>query len=90
MNFSNMHKKGPRRMVCVCAWCRKVRTYKGSWKTPAAPVRKTSRTAITHGICPQCASKMLAAEVLDGNARDSGRTKVVYGDDTGPSKIRQN
>lgn len=83
MNAGGINTKGIRRMVCVCAWCRKVRTHKGSWKTPAVPVRETLKTTITHGICPQCAIKMLTAQV-------TGKTNVVQRDDTGPSKIRQN
>lgn len=49
-------------MLSVCAWCRKVRNVRGEWKLPEVPVHETSRIALTHGICPVCAEKVLAED----------------------------
>ncbi|MHB8109134.1 MAG: hypothetical protein ACYDHW_03765 [Syntrophorhabdaceae bacterium] len=65
MNFSGVRSNKARRMLCVCAWCRKIRTDKGIWIVPEIPVRDNPRTMLTHGICPLCAQKLLSAEKIE-------------------------
>lgn len=56
-------------MICVCAWCQRVRTVKGVWKLPETPAQATSKITLTHGICPVCVKKVLAAKYLAEPAR---------------------
>ncbi len=71
-NFSNIYSQKNRRMLRVCAWCGKVQKTDGTWEMPAAPARETPRLTLTHGICPVCAEKALAANGL-GKAGGSGQ-----------------
>lgn len=62
VNFGDIYSKRNRRMLCVCAWCSRVRNADGTWKVRAVPARETSRLTLTHGICPVCAEKVLAGD----------------------------
>jgi hypothetical protein len=46
-------------LLPVCAWCKKVRNDSGYWYQIEKYITAHSRTQITHGICPECASKMM-------------------------------
>ncbi|HNY30954.1 MAG TPA: response regulator [Fibrobacteria bacterium] len=48
-----------RSLVPVCAWCRKVRSDKGAWQTVEEYIKDHSAASISHGICPDCKSKIL-------------------------------
>ena len=41
--------------VTECAWCERVRTPAGDWKTPTASIHAAMGVQRTHGICPRCA-----------------------------------
>ncbi len=47
-------------MLPICAWCKKVRNDSGYWEQIEKYISSRSRTAITHGICPDCHKKFLA------------------------------
>jgi hypothetical protein len=46
-------------LLPVCAWCKKVRNDAGYWDQIEKYITANSRTKITHGICPDCESKMM-------------------------------
>jgi hypothetical protein len=47
-------------LLPVCAWCKKVRNDSGYWDQIEKYITANSRTKITHGICPECETKMMA------------------------------
>ncbi len=49
-------------LLPMCAWCKKIRDDQGYWKQVEAYVCEHSDAKFTHGICPECASK-LAEEI---------------------------
>ena len=46
-------------LLPVCAWCKKVRNDSGYWYQIEKYITANSRTQITHGICPECETRML-------------------------------
>ena len=46
-------------LLPICGWCRKVRDDSGSWNSLEAYLKKTSGRDVTHGICPECNTRML-------------------------------
>lgn len=48
----------------VCAWCERVRTTAGDWRT-AAPDEPEYPDA-THGICPECLAREMRAALAGG------------------------
>ena len=46
-------------LLPVCAWCKKVRNDSGYWDQIEKYITTNSKTKITHGICPECESKMM-------------------------------
>ena len=46
-------------LLPVCAWCKKVRNDSGYWYQIEKYITNNSKTQITHGICPECETKML-------------------------------
>lgn len=47
-----------RSLLCVCAWCRRIRDDDEGWVVIEHYMTKHSSTAITHGICTECAEKV--------------------------------
>lgn len=47
-------------LIPICAWCKNIRSDKGFWQTVEQFVHARTHAAFTHGICPECAEKMLA------------------------------
>jgi DNA-binding response OmpR family regulator len=45
-------------MIPICAWCRKIRDDKGYWDRVEAYIESHSDATFTHGICPDCATKI--------------------------------
>jgi hypothetical protein len=41
--------------ITECAWCKRVRSTAGEWRTLTAAVRGAMGAERTHGICPECA-----------------------------------
>jgi hypothetical protein len=46
-------------LLPICAWCKNVRNDSGYWYQIEKYITANSRAKITHGICPDCAAKML-------------------------------
>ncbi len=38
-------------LICICAWCNKVRNDNGLWGEVETPADEKK---VTHGICPEC------------------------------------
>lgn len=45
-------------MIPVCAWCRKVRDDAGFWESVERYVSRRTNVDFTHGICPDCESRI--------------------------------
>lgn len=48
-------------LIPICAWCKNVRSDKGFWQTVEQYVHTNTQATFSHGICPECAAKMLTA-----------------------------
>ena len=46
-------------LLPICAWCKNYRTADGIWKPIEQYLVESGSPALTHGICPSCASKRL-------------------------------
>jgi hypothetical protein len=46
-----------RRLITICAWCKKVRNSEGVWRRLQAQVQAYTNAEFTHGICPTCAEQ---------------------------------
>ena len=46
-------------LLPICSWCKKVRDDKGYWQQIEAYISLHTKAGITHGICPECAKKVL-------------------------------
>lgn len=44
-------------LLPLCAWCKKYRTENGEWKPIEVYLRDSGAPTVTHGICPDCATK---------------------------------
>ena len=51
-------------LLPLCAWCKKYRTENGEWKPIEKYLQESGGPAVTHGICPECASKQLKTAEL--------------------------
>ncbi|HUF76837.1 MAG TPA: PAS domain-containing protein [Longimicrobiales bacterium] len=49
------------RVVPLCAWCKKIRTDEGEWRTLEAYVEEAERGHVTHGMCPECEHRLSEA-----------------------------
>jgi hypothetical protein len=56
------HIEALQSLLPVCAWCKKVRNDSGYWDQIEKYITANSRTKITHGICPDCESRMLKSD----------------------------
>lgn len=45
--------------ITECAWCKRVRSVAGEWQTLAPSARSRIRAERTHGICSECADRLL-------------------------------
>lgn len=45
-------------LVPICAWCKKIRDDSGYWKVLETYLKEHSEAEFTHGICPDCQSKV--------------------------------
>ena len=50
-----------RELLPMCAWCRKVRDDNRFWQSVEEYLGAHSTIDVTHGICPECASKTLSS-----------------------------
>lgn len=47
-------------LLRICAWCQKVRDEQGKWQRIARSRAVHAEVQCTHGLCPECASALLA------------------------------
>lgn len=45
--------------ITECAWCKRVRSVAGEWQTLTPSARSTVCAERTHGICSECADRLL-------------------------------
>jgi hypothetical protein len=45
-------------LLPICAWCRRVRDDEGYWNQLEAYVRDHTDADFSHGICPDCATRV--------------------------------
>jgi hypothetical protein len=45
------------RLITVCAWCKGTQNADGFWRHAENDPQADAETAISHGICPECAEK---------------------------------
>jgi hypothetical protein len=45
-------------LLPMCAWCKKIRDDKGYWSQVETYIREHSEAAFSHGICPDCATRL--------------------------------
>ena len=57
-------------MLPICSYCKKIRDDKGYWELLDAYVSKHTDAQFSHGICPECAEKIVAD--FEGLKRESG------------------
>jgi len=56
-------------LLPLCAWCKKVRNDSGYWEQIEKYIMARSSAEITHGICPDCRTKMLDRPVKRNDGR---------------------
>jgi len=61
----------PRRLITICAWCRKIRTSKGLWQQSRANLQVHNKPGFSHGICPECAEESYIAYHHERNRVDA-------------------
>jgi PAS domain S-box-containing protein len=49
-------------LIPICAWCKKIRDDRGYWKILETYLKEHSEAEFTHGICPDCLSKVKQKE----------------------------
>jgi hypothetical protein len=52
-----------RRMLSVCAWCKRIHDAEDGWIPMERHLEKITDTGLTHGICPDCAQEELQDQV---------------------------
>ena len=45
-------------LLPMCAWCKKIRDGDGYWSKLESYLSKHTNSAVTHGICPDCAQEL--------------------------------
>ncbi len=48
-----------RSLLPFCAWCHKVRDDTGYWERVETFIERSTRSSITHGVCPECRDRVL-------------------------------
>ena len=47
-----------KKLIIMCAWCEKKMKIRGTWAGVDRKLLHCDKTAISHGLCPQCATSM--------------------------------
>jgi len=47
-----------RRLMIICAWCRKIRHSEGVWLQPQTDLQAHEGVRFSHGVCPECADRL--------------------------------
>ena len=54
-----------RGLIPICAWCKKLRDDKGYWNSVEEYISERAPAEFTHGICPECLSKVRNAPLIN-------------------------
>ena len=49
-----------RGLLCICAWCKRVRDETEGWESVEAYVQSRTHASFSHGICPECLRSQIA------------------------------
>lgn len=60
----------------ICSSCKKIRDDQGYWNQIEAYISEHSEAEFTHGVCPDCAKKMLAELERETRQANAARPKV--------------
>lgn len=52
-------------LLPICAWCDRIQDQGGKWGSIESYLEETTDTDITHGLCPDCESRMTSGVVDD-------------------------
>lgn len=61
-----------RRTLCLCAWCGREKKGNGAWDRSRVDGKKELFAAVTHGICPDCARRLLGGRTRNKAAKRVG------------------
>ena len=61
-------------MLPICAWCKKIRDDKGYWSQVETYIEEHSDAEFTHGMCPECRSKLEAQMDEDASGTDKEKS----------------
>jgi len=61
-----------RDILPICAYCKKIRNDKNYWEQIESYISSHSNASFTHGICPDCATKVMS-EIR--NMKPDGKTQ---------------
>lgn len=53
-------------LLPLCAWCDRIQDRDGKWGSIESYLKKTTDTDVTHGLCPDCATRMTSGLADDG------------------------
>ncbi|MBN1341663.1 MAG: hypothetical protein JXQ73_03235 [Phycisphaerae bacterium] len=56
----------------ICASCKKIRDEQGSWQQMESYIHNHSEAQFSHGLCPECAEKLLKDAGLDTTSSEQG------------------
>jgi hypothetical protein len=56
-----------RGLLCICAWCKRVRDEGQAWQPVEAYVESRTHAAFSHGICPECIQTQIGAVAPGGS-----------------------
>ena len=65
-------------LLPICSVCKKIRDDEGKWKQLEVYIREHSEANFTHGVCPDCGEKMMAALHDETPAPPSPRIKLKF------------
>lgn len=57
-----------RSLVPICSWCGRIRNDSGYWEEVEAFIEKSSRSRVTHGMCPECERSMSEGNGAENSA----------------------
>jgi len=60
-------------LLPMCSWCKKIRDDEGSWSEIEVFVKQRSNADFTHGICPDCQSKIRKGFWMGAKDKDPGK-----------------
>jgi sigma-B regulation protein RsbU (phosphoserine phosphatase) len=62
-----------RRLIPICAYCKKIRQEQGLWQQLESYFSEHSHAVFSHTICPDCAEKEFGAELREQRSKQTSR-----------------